>query len=189
MKIGSKKNPVRISYPHLTEPKAFQEGLPKKYSVQALISKEDTETVDAIKAEITAIHKANIGTLGANFKALKVCLRDGDKDPSLSDKPECAGHWVFTASNSADNPPELYEIKDGKLEEVTSGKTIYGGCWGVLSVRVYGYWTTGKGISASLDGVLKVKDGDPFGSAVDVKSDFADELSDLEDGDAADDNW
>ena len=74
---------TRFSYLNANEPKAINGGKPK-YSVSLIISKNDVQTIDKIKAAIEQAYKEGESKLKGNGKSvpslevLKTPLRDGD---------------------------------------------------------------------------------------------------------------
>ena len=82
---------VRLSYEHLWEPAAIEEGQEKKYSASFIIPKSDKKTLAKIKKAIE-LAKENGKTSkwgGVIPKNLKTPLRDGDEerpdDPAYKD--------------------------------------------------------------------------------------------------------
>src|SRR3982750_1259528 len=107
---------VRLSYPHLFEPKAMDDKQPgnKKYSAKFLIPKSDTQTVNAIKAEIEKIYEAEkAGKFKGKVKSkLKFPLRDGDEE--FPDNPEYAGMYFINANST--RQPQVVIKKEGKTQ-------------------------------------------------------------------------
>ena len=74
---------TRWSYANVWDPKAIDGGKPK-YSVSLIIPKDDTATIDKIKAAIQAAYEEGQSKLKGNGKsvppltAIKTPLRDGD---------------------------------------------------------------------------------------------------------------
>ncbi len=74
---------VRLSYANIWQAKSINGGTPK-FSTSVLISKDDKDTVDKIKAAIQAAYDEGEGKLKGNGKtvpplaAIKSPLRDGD---------------------------------------------------------------------------------------------------------------
>ena len=105
-KAAAKPNPstrvvtgprTRFSYCHVWEPKSINGGEPR-YSLSAIIPKDDTETAERIKAAIElAYHEGEAKLKGKGalppLSALKTPLRDGDLD--RPDDPAYAGCWFL----------------------------------------------------------------------------------------------
>ena len=84
-KVVTGKHTV-MSYLNINEPKAPIGGGPAKYSGSFIIDKNDTATIEKIKAAIKAAYDEGQGKLKGNSKFLpalediKTPLRDGDKE-------------------------------------------------------------------------------------------------------------
>lgn len=157
----------RLSFVHLFTPRKANETSDAKYSVNLLIPKTDTQTVARIQAAIqAAVHEAvERGTFKQPIDPAHTKyppLRDGD---SLTDNgeprgPEFAGHWYIAASTKRQP-----FVVDGALNPIIDEEEIYSGAYGNVAVQFFGYENSGnKGISASLVGVQKVKDGERLGA-------------------------
>src|SRR5690606_23668166 len=92
---------VRLSFPHLFEPKQINgEGDPK-YSVMLLIPKDDTETIGRLRAaEEQAATNGKAGKFQGKTVNAASIIKDGDEDGSAEDYPERAGHLYMTVSSS-----------------------------------------------------------------------------------------
>jgi hypothetical protein len=172
---------VRLSYVHLWEPYAMEEGQEKKYSTVLLIPKSDTATVKKIEAAIkviTDMAKAkNGGRLPKNFKNP---LRDGDIE-----KPEdeaYAGHYFISASAKA-QPGIVRKVgvgEEAKFVPITDQSAIYSGCYAIVSLNFFHYdMTVNKGVGCGLNNVLKAGDGEAFAGKATAEADFAD-LKDID---------
>lgn len=77
------------------------------------------------------------------------------------------------------------DIVYGDKTPITDPQELYSGCYGRAIINFYVYDTQGnKGISAGLNGVMKLYDGEPLGGGVVTDSDWDDGW---EDDDADDD--
>lgn len=150
---------VRLSYVHLIEPKAFEEGDPEKYSCVILVPKSDTATVKAINQAIEAAKKEGESKLKGK-RNIKTPLRDGDDD---SDQEAYEGHWFFSASSNAQ--PTMLDAKGGELFDK---RDIYSGCYAQCIVKFYAFDKKSYGIAAAINAVKFVADGEPFGNAMSV---------------------
>lgn len=165
---------VRFSYAHVFQPYAAQEGQPPKYSVTLLIPKSDKDTLKKIDAAIAAAKAAFAEShkgkpLPANCKTT---LHDGDgQRPSGDDfGPECEGCMVMTVSSN--KKPVL--VDENKLP-ITDENKFFSGCYGRAIINFYGYDTAGnKGVSAGLNGIMKLHDGEPLGGGVVTDTDWDD---------------
>ncbi|MBR0575707.1 DUF2815 family protein [Proteiniclasticum sp. BAD-10] len=167
---------VRLSYAHLLEPKAIEDGQTPKYSVSIIIPKDDKETLRAIKEAIEEAKEAGKGKLGGKIPAnLKTPVRDGDEDRP---DDEAYANSYFINANSTQKPRVLEFIKfttDGKVkaDPIDSTDDVYSGMYGCVSLNFYAYNTSGnKGIAAGLGNVLKTQDGDRLGGGSSVEDDF-----------------
>lgn len=149
--------PCRFSYLHCWEPDSVNGGDPK-YSVSAILPKNDTKTVEAIKAAIEQAKKDSVSKWGGKIPGnLKTPLRDGDID--RPDDEAYKGCYFFNA-NSRQAP----QVVDGKVQPVLDQSEVYSGCYGRISVTFYGYNSNGnRGIAAGLGNIQKLKDGEPLG--------------------------
>lgn len=155
---------VRLAFPVLNEPEAFQgEGKPR-YSATLLLEK-DSPNHKAALAAMSAAAEAKWPGKGAAAvtaltKGLKVALADGD----LKDQYDgFAGNMYVSAHSQAANPPRLLDGQKKELPRNTG--MIYPGCYVNASVE---FWAQdnqyGKRLNAQLRGVQFHSDGDSFGA-------------------------
>ena len=157
---------VRFSYANVFEPKAFGDNEPK-YSVSVLIPKDDAESLEKIKSAVGAeVQDFFRGKKPAGFHGF---LRDGDVD--RPDDPVYAGHMFFNASSKR-KPIVLNE----KKQEVNDENEFYSGCYGAVSVNVFGYSYNKirHGVACGLNGLMKTRDGERLGGSASGVSDFSD---------------
>lgn len=170
---------VRLSYAHIWEPHAMEEGQKKKYSVSLIIPKSDKKTVDAINAAVKEAKEQGKSTWGGKIPAnLKTPLRDGDEDrPDDENYTDC----YFINANS-DHKPGIFDRNNQKIIDPDE---VYSGCYALASINFYPFSVSGnKGIACGLNGILKVSDGEPLGGAGSAEADFAElDLSEYEDDD------
>ena len=164
---------VRFSFCNLFEPKSFQEGTDPKYSVMLLIPKTDVATLNRIKAAIDAAAQKGLSTkFGGKMPAvLKTTLKDADKDTNQDGEvfkdiwPYTEGHYIISVSSKT-APQDLNPIID-PIE-------VYSGCYGRASINFFAYNNSGnKGISAGLNNIQKLEDGEPLGNVSTAEQDFA----------------
>lgn len=175
----------RLSYLNAFTPKLMQDGTTEKYSVTLLIPKKDKQTLDKIKAAMEEAKKQfqqkNPGKrIPTN---LKHTLHDGDGErPSGGEfGPECKGHMVMTVSSK--NKPVLVYADKTPLTEPTE---LYSGCYGRAVLNFYVYDTSGSiGISAGLNGIMKIADGEPLAGGVVTDADWDDDWEDFDGDDAS----
>lgn len=170
---------VRFSYVHAFVPAPDQNGN-EKYSVTLLIPKRDTHTLKKIEVAIENAKKnfreKNPGKkLPAN---LKTTLHDGDGEKENGGEygPECKGHMVMTVS-SKNKPVIVYADKMPMTEE----SELYSGCYGRAVINFYVYNNSGSiGVSAGLNGLMKLEDGEPLAGAIITDSDWDDDFDDYD---------
>lgn len=149
---------VRLSYAHIHEPRAVEEGGEKKYSSSLLIPKDDTETVEKIKAAIEAALAAGKAKHGAGFKMKESPLKDGDIEKP--DAPEYKGMYYVSASNK--QKPILL---DQQRNPIMDTREIYSGAYARASVNFFAFNVgVNKGVSCALNALQKVADGESLGS-------------------------
>lgn len=173
---------VRFSYCNLFTPRAAQVGAEEKYSVTLIIPKSDKATVNKIKAAIEEAKTAYLTKNGGKKLpgALKSTMHDGDGDRPNGGEfgEECKGCYVMTVSSK--NKPVLVHADKTPL---TEPQELYSGCYGRAIINFYVYDTQGnKGVSAGLNGIMKLYDGEPLGGGIVTDSDWDDDWKD-EDGD------
>lgn len=166
---------ARLSYCHLTVPRASAQNAEPKYSVTVLVPKTDAATKYAIDAAVqTAIQEGLANPRAWNGRrpaSPMLPLYDGD-GVRRNGEPfgdECRGHWVFSAS--CKDRPKVY---DAGLQEILDPTQIYSGMYGRVNVRFYAYSKAGNtGIAAALNMVQKLQDGEPLsGSRVTAEEAF-----------------
>ena len=172
---------VRLSYCNLFTPRESQDGSPAKYSVTCLIRKDDKLTYQKImKAKDAACAAFLQRNPGKKLPPqLPMTLHDGDgvRENGEEFGPECKGCWVMTVS-SRQQPV----IVDANKLPITDPRELYSGCYGRVILNFYVYDYMGKrGVSAGLNGVMKLHDGEPLGGAVVTDADWDDDWEDIDD--------
>ncbi|MBD5369622.1 MAG: DUF2815 family protein [Bacteroides sp.] len=163
---------ARLSYVHLDTPWAGAEGNTPKYSVSAIIPKEDVETVGAVRKAIDAALTEGVAKCwkgkrpNPKASSFKYPLKDGDEE--RPDDPAYAGAWFFGANSSSQ--PALVD----RLKHPVGPEAFYSGCWGLISVNFFPFAQGSNGVSAGLNSVLKWADDDALGGNRDGAHDFDD---------------
>ncbi len=159
---------ARLSYAFIWEP----DKKSNKYSTQLIIDKSDKETLAKIGAAINAAKEAGKSKL-ANSKGfipsnIKMPLHDGDGErPGI---PEYEGKAYFNCTSN--QRPLLANRRGGAITE--SGE-LYSGCYARVLVNFAAFSTGGNtGITAYLQAVQKVRDGERLGGASVSMADFED---------------
>ena len=165
---------ARLSYEHVFEPSSVNGGTPR-YSACVLFPKTDTEAEKRARAAVEEAYRAGESTLKGNGKtlppmaAIKLPIRDGDLE--RPDDPAYRGCWFVNAGSV--RPPV---VVDAEKKNITDASEIYSGCYVRVSMHFYAFNTNGnRGIACGLDGVQKIRDGEPLGSRCNVNVDFADD--------------
>lgn len=173
----------RLSYAHLWEPRAASPDQPKKYSTVVLISKEDKETLAAIKKAYEAAKEEGLSTKwgGKIPKGFRNPIKDGDAVDE-SGARECGdayeGCFYFNANSKT--PPGII---DTYRNDITDQSKVYSGCYAMVSVNFYPYNVdrTSSGVGVGLNNVMKVADGPSLGGGPRTAADdFADIELDLD---------
>lgn len=158
--------PCRFAYINCWRP-STQYGGVQKYSVSAIVSKDDIETIEIIENAINYVKEQSIQKWGGRIPAnLRTPLHDGDEEKP--DNPVFHNCYYINAK-SKDAP----QIVDKNVKPITNQTEIYSGCYGKISVTFYGYNYSGtKGIAAWLGNIQKIKDGEPFGRRIVATDEF-----------------
>jgi len=168
---------VRFSYVHLFTPRKNDDGGEPKYEACLIIPKSDTAMVKKLKRAIEAAKQEGKGKWGGKVpKKLRLPLKDGDED--REDYEEFEDSYYINV-RSARQPG----IIDKDREEIIDQDEIYSGMFGRASINFYAYEFNGnKGVSAGLNNVQKLADGERLGgSAATAADDFDDDFEDEDD--------
>lgn len=168
---------VRMAFPHLWEPTAYEEGQPKKYSGAFLIAKSDKQiaTINAaIKHEAVGLWGAKADSVLSSIRGnnMKYCFQDGD----LRTTSGYEGHFYLTAKDSAQ--PFVCDCDPNTKLTAASGRP-YGGCYVNAHINIYASKKNGNAIRASLKGVQFVKDGPAFAGGPPATPEDFDNISDF----------
>lgn len=163
---------TRWSYANVWDPKSIAVGTPK-YSVSLIVSKDDTATVNKIKAAIQSAYEEGQSKLKGNGKTvpalsvLKTPMRDGDLERP---DDEAYANSYFINANSAAAPG----IVDADRQPIIDRSEVYSGVYGRASINFYAFNSNGnKGIACGLNNLQKIKDGEPLGGKSRAEDDFA----------------
>lgn len=168
---------VRFSFVNVFEPRAFGENQVPKYSVMLLIPKSDIKTIEKINNAIQVAAKNALHTKfgGKAPTILSTTFKDADVDTDqdgevFKDKwPYTAGHYIINVSSK--NQPQ---VVDKNLNPILNPVELYSGCYGRASINFFAYNNTGKkGVSAGLNNLQKLEDGEPLGNFSTAEQDFA----------------
>ena len=160
---------TRLSYAHVHKPYAFNPGDPETYSCCVLIPKDDTQTVNKIKAALNeAKEQGKASKWGGKIPAgLFDPFRDGDAE--RPDDSAYKGHYFLNAKGY-DRKPKIYD-KHGN-EMIGEEEEVYSGCYAKVILQFRPFANNGKkGISCILGNIMKVADGEPLGTDLDFSED------------------
>ena len=168
---------TRWSYANIWDAKSIAGGTPK-YSVSLIISKDETVTVNKIKAAIQAAYEEGESKLKGSGKTvpalsvLKTPMRDGDLERPDDEAYE---NCFFVNANSVAAPG----VVDADRQPILDRSEVYSGVYGRASINFYAFNSNGnKGIACGLNNLQKIKDGDPLGGKSRAEDDFATDIDD-----------
>lgn len=168
MRTGTKvtTGKVRLSYAHLFEASSI-EGNEPKFSVSVIISKDDKETLKAIKDAVEEVKETSKAKWGGKVPAtLKTPLRDGDAERPDDD---AYTNCYFLNASSKNKPG----VVDQNVHAVLDATEVYSGCYGRLTINFYAFSASGnKGVAAGLGNVQKLAEGEPLGGFTRAETDF-----------------
>ena len=167
----------RFSYVNVFEPRVDQNGGEAKSGLTLLLPTSDTATLEKIKAAMAEARENFCKKNGASALPAKPnhTLHDGDGVRESGDPygPECKGCYVINVSSK-----QKPVIVDSFRNEITDPAELYSGCYGRAAINFYAYSRNGKkGISAGLQSIQKLHDGEPLGGARGSADDFDDGYS------------
>lgn len=187
MIIGNRENDVRFSFVQVWEPKAMEENGAPKYSVQVVIPKTDTKTVEAIKHAIEkarqdGVKRSMFSEAATKNQAFRIALRDGDQEAAEKEdgsRDYLKGCVFFNASALADRQPK---VVDSKLQPIMRRDDFYSGCYGIADINFYPFKYGKGGVAAGLNSIMKTRDGDRLDGRLSAEQAFG-EFADV-DGEA-----
>ena len=154
---------TRWSYANVWDAKSINGGAPK-FSVSLIIPKDDTVTVNKIKAAIQSAYEEGQSKLKGSGKTvpalsvLKTPMRDGDLERP---DDEAYANSYFINANSAATPG----IVDADRQPIIDRSEVYSGVYGRASI-------------CGLNNLQKIKDGEPLGGKSRAEDDFATDAED-----------
>lgn len=172
---------VRLSYPHLDEPYAGEDGGDPKFGAVGLLPKTTHKEAQKLLVEqINAIcaDKKWMRDGKRIIAADKLFIKDGDQ----SAKPENEGMWTLSAREKL--APMLRDRANRTVQQKDAARVFYGGCWVNLVIRPWAQDNKyGKRINANLSMVQFVKDDTAFGEGRLSEDDADDIFGSAEDAD------
>jgi len=149
----------RLSYAHLFTPRAMAGGDPK-YQVTLLVDKDDEKAVSLIREAEEAAKKLYVEKYGKFSGKLKSVVYDGDEE--FPNDANCENKIVVRTSSYTQ--PGLKVLEAGVLADALDDSDVYSGCYAVVEFNLFPYsQTNSKGISAGLNNVCKIEDGERLG--------------------------
>lgn len=158
----------RVSFPHVFVPKTQNNR--SFYSIQMLIPK--SANIEPLKQAIKEAANAQWPDPNKRPARIENPIKDGDTDIMSNGTlrkekyPECAGHWVLSATKSAKG--KRPGVVDGNVQPILSEELFYAGCYAIAAIHVYAYYPTKDnpqkkdGIGFGLEHLQKTRDGEPF---------------------------
>lgn len=156
---------VRLSFPHLFQPHAMEEGQEKKYGASFIMDNDaHGKLLDKIESTIERLALDH----WKKKMHFKTCLRDGNEKPNM----DGYGDGVMFITASRKTRPAVVDRAINPLTEEDG--VIYAGCYVNATLRLWvqdNKW--GKRVNAELRAVQFVKDGESFGAGpVDAETEF-----------------
>lgn len=160
---------VRLSFPHVFSPHAFNNEEPK-YSVMLLIPKSDEKTIKKLRdAEAEATQKGVAETWGGKKpREVSSVIKDGDEDGSAEDYPERAGHYYMTVRSNRQP-----QVVDKNVERIIDPEEVYSGVYGRVSLAAFPFKHSGNtGVSFALNNVQITREGESLAGGSTAEDDF-----------------
>lgn len=149
---------VNVFEPYIDDTDTKAKG---KYKCLLLIDKDDKKSVQAIQKAIKAVEAKMITEKYAGKapkKAIPNTFRDGDED---KEGEEYENRYYINVAKHL-KPA----IVDRRLKPITNPDDVYSGITANVCIEFYYYWLdNSKGITASLEGIQKLSDGEPLGAS------------------------
>lgn len=166
----------RGSYANLTEARKFGQGKPK-FSILGVFAEDDDFVAKMQKAE----KRVAMEKWGKVPKKMKSAIKFPD-DRDDEEGSQFEGTVTVSFAN-LERPGAVQRDSDGDLVEIIDPKELYSGAWYRASVRPYAWEyseTNSKGVSWSLDNIMKIRDDEAFTSATTAEEDFSNIVDDDE---------
>jgi len=189
MSTENKPNRVTVkatlSYVNVFEPYIDPKGKDKpKYKCLLLIDKSDKVSVNKIKAAIKYVQEQMIKEKYAGKapkKAIPNTFGDGDEDKEGEEYED--RHYINVSKHLKP------VIVDRRRALITDPEEVYSGCVANVAIEFYYYWRDdSKGITASLEAIQKISDGEPLGASRVRAEDVFEEMEEDDEDDEDDDD-
>ena len=161
-----------VAFPHVFAPVKKNDSDKAKYSACILVDKNDTQAVQLINEAVEGAKVLYKEQFGAPKGRLKTVVHDGDED--RPDDPVFANTLYINASS--ERKPGVKMLEAGMLVDCLDEEDFYSGCYGAADINLFPYNNSGAcGISAGLNNVLKLEDGEKLsGTGMSADQAFAD---------------
>lgn len=155
--------PVRLSYPHLFEPKAKSEGGAPVYQAQLLLP--PSFDIAPLRAAMAAAVKDKFGDKTPPKERMApygnpLRKMEEKQDAETGEFPkgwEAGGHFLGVANKYQPT------VVDRKAQVIKDPNLVYPGCWVQVHLNAYAWDFKGKwGVSFSLEAVQFVRDDERF---------------------------
>lgn len=170
---------VRLSFPSLAKPTAFEAGQEPKYQAVFLLDPKDPRhktTLGEIQAEINRMITEAWGKQPAGMKPITDTFGKGELQVSNKTGEVYdgyAGMYYLKAKNT--RKPIYLDRAQNEISAEDAGVLMYGGCYVNATVN---FWIQankwGNAIRANVRGVQFWRDGDSFGGGGASRDEFAD---------------
>jgi hypothetical protein len=179
---------VRLSFPQLFTPVAFEEGKPPRYQAAFLLDPSDkfhVKQIKEIKTEAKRIMEESWGEVPPKDE-YRSCFGLADKHPKKRQYDGYKGMFYIDTANTI--APTLIDRR--KQEVIEQDGVLYAGCYVNTNVTLWAYDHPkgGKGIGANLRIVQFYRDGEAFGQGK-ASVDEMDEVDIEDDEDETVDDW
>lgn len=169
---------VRLSFPRLFEPRAFEEGQKKRYEATFLLDptdKEHAKTIKEIKKQAAKVAREK----WPNGIPKRLPTNFGLADEEGLEYDGYEGMFYFRTARPGDSRPTV--VNRDRTPLSAEDGVIYAGCYVNATVTIWAQDNQfGKRLNGNLRAVQFVKDGEAFGAPpVDAEEEF-DELPDDE---------
>lgn len=177
IRLGSGASPVRLSFPNLAKPKAFQEGQDPRFEATFLMDPSNAEHAVLIKKIREQVKALALEAYGGEIPSdLKVCItNNSNKDGTQKKKYDGYNGMVFLTSNNKTRPTIVGRARNAVVDG--DKEFPYGGSYVIGSITLWAQNNKfGKRINANLRAIQFVKDGEAFGRGPVAAEDEFDEL-------------
>lgn len=164
--------PVRIAYTAIWEPKAKEETHTPKYSCFMILPKSGDPAVEKFIEDFkAACNKILTEEYGTDKKKWPKKLWNPLRDPEAEwdDIAEAFEDAFYIRPKSAKMPG----VVDAQVQPIVNHSEIYSGCYARISITLFHFDNESKGITLSLNNIMKTGDGEAIGGAVSAENEFS----------------